>query len=304
MEITLLGTGGMMPLKDRFLTSLYVEHEGHAMLIDCGEGTQVAIAACGLKLSRIEAMFLTHRHVDHVGGLPGLLLSLANTGRTDPLPIHCGPSVVSTVRALVGVTGGLPFPIDLKILPEDAPAETVLTAIDPMFTVRSVPMQHRVPCLGYRITLARKPVFAPEKAKALDVPVPFWSQLHAGETVTLPDGRSIVPADVTGAARPPIVIAYTTDTLPLPHIVDLARDADLFIGEGMYGDLAKRESMDDKHHMLMQDSCRIAMEAGAKRLWLTHYSPAEKGPMAWKEALEAICPFVHISQDGDHIQIK
>ena len=122
--------------------------------------------------------------------------------------------------------------------------------------------------------------------------------------VTLPDGRSIVPADVTGAARPPIVIAYTTDTLPLPRIVDLARDADLFIGEGMYGDLAKRESMDDKHHMLMQDSCRIAMEAGAKRLWLTHYSPAEKGPMAWKEALEAICPFVHISQDGDHIQIK
>ena len=278
MDITLLGTGGMLPLKDRFLTSCYVEHNGKAVLIDCGEGTQVAIAKHDLKLSRIEMLLITHSHADHVTGLPGLLLSLGNTDRQSPLPIYLPASAENAVRGLLQVCGRLPYPVLFRQLP--------------------------VPCLGYRIELRKKPEFQPEQAKALDIPVQFWKRLHSGEHVTLPDGREILPAQVTGAARPPVRIVYTTDTLPIPQIADLAAGADLFVCEGMWGDPDRKENLNSKRHMLMQDACRLAAQAQAKRLWLTHYSPAEKDPAQYLKTLQSICPAVTVSRDGERITLR
>ena len=303
-DITLLGTGGMLPLKDRFLTSLYVEHEGKALLIDCGEGTQVAFAQHGLKLSRVKAICITHLHADHVTGLPGLLLSLGNTGACEKLQIYCGTSTVMTIKYLLMVTGGLPFDVEIVPLSEKKGTAFQIPALSPELTVRTLPLCHRTPCLGYQVELAKKPVFLPDKAKALAIPVQFYKTLHAGEDVYLPDGRFIRSADVTGEAREPLRITYTTDTLPTPEIIDFAKDSDLFICEGMWGTEEKRESMEQKRHMLMQDACRLAVRAQAKRLWLTHYSPAEKEPAQYADLLQSICPDVHISQDGDHITLK
>ena len=303
MEITLLGTGGMLPLPQRHLTSLYAEHEGHAVLIDCGEGTQVAAARFGCKLSRIQAIFFTHRHTDHVAGLPGLLLSLGNTGRTEPLPVYCGEDCRDTVGWMTAATGGLPFPVEILPLPEDRESSIPLPQIDPGLTVDTLPVQHSVPCLGYRLTLTKRPVFAPEKARALGVPVSDWKRLHAGEACTLPDGRCITQDMVTSAPRAPLRIVYTTDTLPLPAISRFAENADLFICEGMYGTADKKTSMDEKGHMLMQDACALAKSAGAARLWLTHYSPAEKDPAQYAPALEESFPAVQVTQDGAHIRL-
>lgn len=303
-EITLLGTGGMLPLKDRFLTSLYVEQDGKAILIDCGEGTQVAFAQHNLKLSKVKAIFLTHLHADHVTGLPGLLLSLGNTGCCELLPIYCGTSTVEMVRHLLYVTGGLPF--DVKIIPISEKKQTSfsLPMIDPMLTVAALPLKHRVGCLGYRLEFSKKPEFLPENARALDIPVQFYKALHAGECVTLPDGRRIRPEQVTGEPRRPLRLTYTTDTLPIPEIAEFASGSDLFICEGMWGMPDKKDSMNQKRHMLMQDACRLAVQAHAERLWLTHYSPAEKHPEIYGEELAAICPAVTIAADGEHITLK
>lgn len=303
-NITLLGTGGMLPLKDRFLTSLYVEQNGNAVLIDCGEGTQVAFAQHGLKLSKIKAIFITHSHADHVAGLTGLLLSLGNTGRSDALPIFCGNSAVDTIQHLLAVTGGLPFDVHLHRLPENQSTTIKINKIDPLLQIDTLPLKHRVPCLGYRLTFAKKPEFQPQQAKALEIPVQYWKQLHSGETVTLPDGRKIDSAQVTGEPRPPIKITYTTDTLPISEIVDFAKDSDLFICEGMWGTFDKKESMNQKRHMLMQDACTLAKKANVKRLWLTHYSPAEKEPEIYAEELQQIYETVIISKDGQEIILK
>lgn len=302
-EICLLGTGGMLPLKDRFLTSLYAEYNGKAILIDCGEGTQVAIAKHGLRLSKIEMLLITHCHADHVTGLPGLLLSIGNSSRTAPLDIYMPESCVDTVKALLYVCGGLPYEVRLNVLPEDGSAEFRADRIDPMLRVKTLPLSHRVGCLGYSLILERKPVFEPDKAKALGIPVELWKKLHSGSMVTLDDGRSIAPEEVTGAKRPPIKITYTTDTLPIGELVGFAEGSDLFVCEGMYGTSDKRESMNEKKHTLMEDACNIAARAGVKRLWLTHYSPAEKAPGIYEEQLRELFPHTVISSDGEKLTL-
>ena len=302
-DICLLGTGGMLPLRDRFLTSLYYEHNGRAVLIDCGEGTQVAAAAHGVKLSRIECIFITHSHGDHIFGLPGLLSSISNTGRTEELRIFAPRSCIPVINALANITGGLPYPVSAQPLDEDRESDIPLTFIDPLLTVRTLPLSHRVPCLGYCIELRKKPVFEPERARELGVPVEYWKALHSGQSVTLPGGAVIAPGQVTGSQREPVKVVYTTDTLPLPEIAGFAENADLFSCEGMYGLPEKKPSLDEKRHMLMQDACSLAHDAGAKRLWLTHFSPAEKEPEIYEKALKRIFPGVRISSDGERITL-
>jgi ribonuclease Z len=302
-EICLLGTGGMMPLKDRFLTSLYAEYNGKAVLIDCGEGTQVAIAKHGLKMSRIELILITHCHADHVAGLPGLLLSIGNSSRTEPLTIAAPGSCVPVIEKLVSICGGLPYEVELRGLPEDRPFGFPAEMVDPMLSVRTMPLSHRVSCLGYTLLLKKKPPFLPNNAKAIGVPVELWKHLHSGETVVLEDGTRVPPEAVTGPKTPPMKITYTTDSLPLEDISEFAQGADLFICEGMYGLPEKKASMNEKHHMLMQDACDLASEAKAKRLWLTHYSPAEKDPAVYAGELHRIFPEAVISADGEKITL-
>ncbi len=302
-DICLLGTGGMLPLKSRFLTSLYVEHNGHALLIDCGEGTQVAAGVHGLKMSRIDTLLITHEHADHVTGLPGLLLSIGNCSRNQPLDIYLPEKCIKNVSSLMAVCGYLPYEVVFHGLSAEEPTSFIAEKIDSMLTVDTIPLKHGTPCLGYRLTFSKKPVFLPEKAKQLGIPVNTWKLLHSGESVTLPDGKTFTSADVTGDAKPPIRITYVTDSLPLPEIADFAKDSDLFICEGMYGDIEKKSSMNDKGHMLMQDACEIAKNAGAKRLWLTHYSPAMEAPQDYEQELKEIFSGVVVSKDGERISL-
>lgn len=302
-DVCLLGTGGMLPLKDRFLTSLYVEYNGKAVLIDCGEGTQVAVAKHGLKMSKIELILFTHCHADHVMGLTGLLLSVGNCSRTAPLDIAAPISCIGVLEKLVSICGGLPYEVRLHGIPEDRPYEFTADMIDPMLKIRTLPLSHRVSCMGYSLILDKKPVFLPDKAKELDIPIEYWKRLHSGESVTLSDGRNVSPEAVTGEKKPPLKITYTTDTLPIDGIVGFAEGSDLFVCEGMYGLSEKKESMNEKRHMLMQDACNIAKKAGVKRLWLTHYSPAEKEPSLYADELEQIFPDTVISADGEKITL-
>ncbi|MDE6781195.1 MAG: ribonuclease Z [Ruminococcus sp.] len=298
-EICLLGTGGMLPLKNRFLTSLYAEYNGKAVLIDCGEGTQVALAQHGIKISRIETILITHCHADHITGLPGLLLSVGNCSRTNPMDIYVPESAETVIRNLISVCGGLPYEVKVHVLPDRSPTAFTADKIDPMLMISTIPLSHSVNCIGYKLTLSRKPVFEPEKAKQLDVPVKYWKALHSGLCVELDDGRKISPADVIKQQRSPINISYITDTLPVDGITDFVRNSDLLVCEGMYGNISKKQSMNEKGHMLMQDACLIAENADVKKLWLTHYSPAETSPEDYETELKNIFENVSVSHDGD-----
>lgn len=302
-EICLLGTGGMLPMPERFLTSLYAEYNGRAVLIDCGEGTQVAVAKHGLKMSRIDLILITHCHADHVTGLPGLLLSIGNSARTEPLDIAAPESCLPVIESLMSVCGALPYKVELHGLPEDRIYEFTADMIDPMLTVKTMPLSHRVSCLGYSLILKRKPVFLPQNAKALNIPVEYWKRLHNGETITLADGLRVPPEAVTGEKKRPLKITYTTDTLPIPELELFALDSDLFICEGMYGTADKKESMNEKHHMLMQDACNTALNSNVKKLWLTHYSPAEKEPSVYAGELKKIFPETVITVDGERMSL-
>ena len=302
-EICLLGTGGMLPLKDRFLTSLYIEQNGKALLVDCGEGTQVAMGMHGLKMSRVEALLITHDHADHVTGLPGLLLSIGNCSRTEPLDIYLPTSCMNAVKSLMSVCGYLPYEVALHPLSFSEAESFRIERIDPLLTINTLPLEHSTKCIGYSLEFYRQPVSDPQKAKALDVPVQFWKKLHAGEDVTLENGQVITQSQVTGGQRAPLKITYTTDTRPLESIVGFAENSDLFVCEGMYGTLDKKQSMEEKGHMLMQDACELAKKANAKRLWLTHYSPAEKEPAVYEDELKAIFPEVSVSVDGMKISL-
>lgn len=276
-----------MPLPKRFLTSMYLEVEGTAIVIDCGEGTQVAMRRADCKMSRVELLLITHFHADHVSGLPGLLLSLANGGKTGKLIIAGPKGLRRIVEALTIICPGLPFELDIRELNVREPSvfefggkedKSFNHANMPIFDVTALPLRHRTPCLGYFIELKRPPVFNPTKAKELEVPLELYRTLHSGETVTLPDGRVITTSMVTDGNRKPVKIGYSTDSAPFMQIADFAHEADLFICEGMYADDAMRERMEDKKHMLFSDAARLAKAANVKELWLTHFSPAELNP--------------------------
>lgn len=290
LEICLPGTGGMAPLPRRFLTCCWIEAQGQAVLIDCGEGTQVALSAAGCKMSRMEALLLTHFHADHVAGLPGLLLTLGNQGKVSPLVI-AGPRGAGRVAAnLLTIAPALPFDVQVLELTGQA---LELAGLH----ISYAPLDHKVPCLGYRAELRRKPIFNPQKAAALDIPKTEYKRLHAGETIAV-DGRVITPDMVLDGVRKPLCVAYCTDSRPVDAIVQLAAGVDLFICEGMYGEADMHDKMQEKGHMLFADAARLAAEAGAKELWLTHYSPALKNPADYLQAATDIFNNTRLGQDG------
>jgi ribonuclease Z len=293
IDICLAGTGGMMPLKNRWLTTCYAEVQGVSILVDCGEGTQIALAQADINVNRINTLLITHFHADHISGLPGILLSMANFQKTTPLNIFTPPGGKEIVSKLTCICQTLPF----KYYVDELPPDRFFTFESSGFEIVSAPMQHTVKCLGYRFTLNRKPVFNPEKAKELEIPLQYWKILHKGENVEY-NGKTYTTEMVTDGERKPIVFTYATDTRPNDNLVELAENADLFICEGMYGDEENVRELRKKGHMNFNDAAKIAYKANVNELWLTHFSPALTNPFYFKNSVRQIFKNTKIPKDG------
>lgn len=298
LEVTLPGTGGTMPLKNRWLTCCLLRCEGHSILIDCGEGTQIALRCAGRSVQRLDLLCITHFHADHISGLPGLLLSMGQDGRTEPLTIAGPRGLVQTVTGLRTIAPELPFPITFVELTEK---QQMLHFAGMEITAFAV--QHTLPCYGYRLHLPRPGKFDPERAKSSGIPIQVWGTLQKQEQAEF-GGAVYHQNQVLGPPRKGLTVTYCTDTRPTPAILQHADSADLLILEGMYGDDEKRAKALETKHMMFTEAAEIAAEAGAKRLWLTHYSPSLPDPETYLPAAQAIFPETRCAKDGDSVTLR
>ena len=292
LDVCLLGTGGMMPLPYRWLTALMVRCSGSNLLIDCGEGTQIALKEKGWSPKPGDVICFTHYHADHISGLPGLLLTMGNAERTEPITMIGPKGLERVVTALRTIAPELPFPLEFIELTE--PRQQL--QIGP-YVIDAYRVNHNVTCYGYSISIPRKGRFDVERARAQEIPQKFWSRLQKGETIE-EEGRTLTPDMVLGGDRKGIKVSYCTDTRPLPVIAEYAKDADLFICEGMYGEDGKEAKAREYKHMTFQEAAHLAKEAQPKEMWLTHYSPSLIRPDDYMDKVREIFPRAKAARDG------
>ncbi|MEI6387139.1 MAG: ribonuclease Z [Spirochaetota bacterium] len=297
LEAFVLGTGGMMPLPNRHLTSVLLRREGELFLFDGGEGTQVSIRRLNLRWKKITAIFVSHMHADHVTGLPGILMLSSQVDREEPLYIFGPPRIAEYIEQSRRV---LDMYINYEIIVKEfSGPETLWKAED--FTIRSFPLRHTKPCYGYTLEESARPgAFHPERATELGVPRgPMWSVLQGGSDVSLDDGRLVKPSDVLGPARSGRKFSYVTDSLYLPEIAKEVADSDLLICEGMFEE-ALVQSAIEKKHMTAAQAARIALDAGGvKKLGLIHYSPryADRELKILQDEARAVFPDTVLTRD-------
>lgn len=292
LDVCLLGTGGMMPLPHRWLTSLMTRCDGSNLLIDCGEGTQVALKEKGWSPKPVDVICFTHYHADHISGLPGLLLTMGNAERTEPVTMIGPKGLERVVNALRMIAPELPF--SLRFIELTEPREQIKAG---PYVIDAYRVNHNVICYGYSISIPRKGRFDVERAKGQGIPQRFWSRLQKGETMM--DGERILTPDmVLGPDRRGIKVTYCTDTRPLPVIAEYATDADLFICEGMYGEPEKEAKAKEYKHMTFYEAARLAKEAQPREMWLTHYSPSLIRPEEYMTQVREIFPQAKAARDG------
>ncbi|MBR4457297.1 MAG: ribonuclease Z [Solobacterium sp.] len=300
LDVTLLGCGGTMPLPERWLTSLYVQYNGRGILIDCGEGTQIAMKEFGCSAHNIDVILLTHFHGDHVMGLPGILMSMGMQGRTDPVTV-VGPQNVSEVVAGLCIAAGIPFEVRTYELKKND--EWFGFPQDDLLTFHAFSVRHSVTTYGYTIDLHRRRKFDAKRAKEQNIPLKLWSRLQVGETIR-ENGVVYTPDMVLGEERSGIRLTYCTDTRPCNRIIEAGMDSDLMVLEGMYGDNERLEAAKVKKHMIFSEAAEIAKQANAVKLWLTHFSPSEPFPEQWLSNATEIFPAASCGECGKHVELN
>ena len=298
LDVCLLGTGGMMPLPRRWLTALMTRYNGSSLLIDCGEGTQVAVKEKGWSFKPIDVICFTHYHGDHISGLPGLLLTMGNAERTEPLTLIGPRGLERVVNALRVIAPELPFELQFVEL-KNAEEEFEING----YHIKAFRVNHNVTCYGYTIEIPRQGKFDVERARAQEIPQKYWNPLQKGNVI-IEGEKTYYPEMVLGAPRKGIKVTYTTDTRPTESIERNAVNSDLFICEGMYGEPDKDAKAREYKHMTFQEAARLAAKARVKELWLTHFSPSLVYPGEYMDSVHKIFENAYPGKDGKTVELQ
>ena len=218
LDVCLLGTGGMMPLPRRYLTSFLARYNGSSLMIDCGEGTQVAVKSKGWSFKPIDVICFTHYHADHISGLPGMLLTMGNAERTEPLTLIGPKGLERVVHALRTIAPELPFPIICKEIQGQEEKFSVRG-----YEITAFRVNHNVTCYGYTVEIRRGGKFSVEQAKANEIPLKYWNPLQKGESIEA-GGKVYTPDMVLGPARKGLKVTYCTDSRPTVSMEEHAKN--------------------------------------------------------------------------------
>jgi ribonuclease Z len=272
MDCILLGSGGMMPMPHRLLTSLAVRFNGRIYLFDAGEGTQLGLKKTKIGVRGLGVLAVSHLHADHCLGIPGIMMLRSQIQDPEPLTVLGPPGIERFIRQThENLRFFLNFPINFI---EWSPEIGEIAYQDDKLRIVWHPLEHSRFCLGYRLEEFERPgKFKPHLAASLNIPKgALWGKLQHGQTVTLQDGREINPEQVLGHPRRGRHVAYIVDTRPSKGIYRLCQDADIAFVEGMFLP-EDAEHADTKGHLTAVDAARIASRAGVRRAVLIHISP-------------------------------
>lgn len=287
-----------MPLPYRKLTALMTRYDGSNLLIDCGEGTQVAIREKGWSVHDLDVICFTHYHADHISGLPGLLLTLGNADRTKPVHMIGPKGLERVVNALRTIAPELPFPIEYHEITEKE-QDFEMNG----YCIHAFRVNHNVTCYGYTLEIKRQGRFDVERARRQEIPQKFWSRLQKGEIIVDGD-RVLTPEMVLGPQRKGIKLTYCTDTRPVPIIAECAKHADLFICEGMYAEKEKEAKARQYKHMTFYEAADLAKRAEVTEMWLTHYSPSLTRAESYMDEVHKIFPAASLGKDGRSVELE
>ncbi|WP_273804784.1 ribonuclease Z [Providencia rettgeri] len=303
MELTFLGTSAGVPTKERNVTSMILNLVGirkSYWLFDCGEGTQHRILNSLFKAPKIEKIFITHLHGDHIFGLPGLLCSRSMGGSTDPLTLYGPKGLKLYIETVLSVSVSyMTYPLEIIEI------EAGQLFDDGELTVTAYPLDHRVECYGYRIEEhAKSGPLEANKLASDNIPRGPWMQaLKAGETITLEDGRVVNGADYLGEPIPGKVIAIFGDTQPTPLAFELAKNADVMVHETTL-EAAFAEKANERGHSTTVQAAQLAREAGVKRFIATHLSGRYMSEDIPKLLAECQAEFAATQIAEDYLTVK
>lgn len=300
INVTMLGTGGNVPSPKRFCSSAIINYKGKKILIDCGEGSQIAMKKFSTGFKNIDLILITHLHGDHINGLPGLLASLGNAEKRTPIIIVGPVGISKIIGAVMILLEGLPYKINIVENPSGTFSinEEIYREIE----ISTTRLLHSTECIGYSLYFKRGRSFDVNKAKSENVPMNLWKNLQKGMSFYI-DGMTYTPDMVLGDERRGIKLSYITDTRPIESIPEFIRDSDLFICESMYGDDMDISKAVKNKHMTFRESASLAKNGNVKKLILTHFSPSVDDPYIYLKNAKDVFKNTYIAHDGYTIDI-